>query len=139
MSTDWTHVLCRLCMQIKHQVPTQNKEVDDVLGGDEAWANVDSTEGATRSASGKWQPPELTPTRRLVAARCPKCDHTRAFFMLVQTRSADEPMTTFYRVRWWWSSKTPRAERTVHAQASTPSSLSARVQCAKCKHPWKEG
>jgi len=59
---------------IKHKVPTQNKEVDDVLGGDEAWANVDSTE-----------------------AKCPKCDHSRAFFMLVQTRSADEPMTTFFR------------------------------------------
>jgi hypothetical protein len=36
----------RLRAQIKHKVPTQNKEVDDVLGGDEAWANVDSTEGA---------------------------------------------------------------------------------------------
>lgn len=28
---------------------------------------------------------------------CPKCEHPRAFFMQIQTRSADEPMTTFYK------------------------------------------
>ena len=38
--------------QIKHKVPTQNKEVDDVLGGDEAWATVDSTEGASPLPTG---------------------------------------------------------------------------------------
>ncbi|XP_050517431.1 DNA-directed RNA polymerase III subunit RPC10 [Diabrotica virgifera virgifera] len=50
------------------------KEIDDVLGGEEAWKNVDSTEET-----------------------CPKCSHKRAYFMQLQTRSADEPMTTFYR------------------------------------------
>lgn len=50
------------------------KEVDDVLGGAAAWENVDSTEET-----------------------CPKCSHNRAFFMQIQTRSADEPMTTFYK------------------------------------------
>ncbi|XP_076249626.1 RNA polymerase III subunit K [Calliopsis andreniformis] len=50
------------------------KEVDDVLGGSAAWENVDSTE-----------------------ERCPKCAHPRAYFMQIQTRSADEPMTTFYK------------------------------------------
>ncbi|XP_077940170.1 DNA-directed RNA polymerase III subunit RPC10, partial [Gasterosteus aculeatus] len=50
------------------------KEVDDVLGGAAAWENVDST-------------PET----------CPKCGHLRAYFMQIQTRSADEPMTTFYK------------------------------------------
>ncbi|EEB13694.1 DNA-directed RNA polymerases III 12.5 kDa polypeptide, putative [Pediculus humanus corporis] len=50
------------------------KEVDDVLGGSAAWENVDSTE-----------------------ERCPKCSHSRAYFMQIQTRSADEPMTTFYK------------------------------------------
>ena len=29
--------------------------------------------------------------------RCPKCEHNRAYFMQMQTRSADEPMTTFYK------------------------------------------
>lgn len=44
---------------------------------------------------------------------CPKCEHPRAYFMQIQTRSADEPMTTFYKCcslqcghRWrdwdWW-------------------------------------
>lgn len=50
------------------------KELDDVLGGTAAWANVDATD-----------------------ERCPKCAHPRAYFMQIQTRSADEPMTTFYK------------------------------------------
>ena len=49
-------------------------QVDDVLGGAAAWENVDATDET-----------------------CPKCDHGRAYFMQIQTRSADEPMTTFYK------------------------------------------
>lgn len=52
----------------------QRKEVDDVLGGEKAWANVDSTD-----------------------ATCPKCEHGRAYFMQLQIRSADEPMSTFFK------------------------------------------
>ena len=54
--------------------PPHSPQVDDVLGGSAAWENVDSTE-----------------------ATCPKCAHAKAFFMQIQTRSADEPMTTFYK------------------------------------------
>jgi|UniRef100_A0A8C0ZWV0 DNA-directed RNA polymerase III subunit RPC11 len=50
------------------------KEVDDVLGGAAAWKNIDST-----------------------AELCPKCEHPCAYFMQLQTCSADEPMTTFYK------------------------------------------
>lgn len=50
------------------------KDVDDVLGGEEAWKNVDQTD-----------------------TRCPKCSHGRAYFFQLQIRSADEPMTTFYK------------------------------------------
>lgn len=50
------------------------KEIDDVLGGAAAWENVDSTE-----------------------VPCENCGHNRAYFMQIQTRSADEPMTTFYK------------------------------------------
>lgn len=50
------------------------QELDYIMGGAAAWENVDSTD-----------------------AVCPKCGHGRAFFMQLQTRSADEPMTTFYR------------------------------------------
>ena len=31
------------------------------------------------------------------AETCPKCSHAKAYFMQMQTRSADEPMTTFYK------------------------------------------
>ena len=52
----------------------KSKEVDDVLGGAEAWKNVDKT-----------------------TVICPKCENNSAYFMQIQTRSADEPMTTFYK------------------------------------------
>lgn len=56
----------------KLQLP--KKEVDDVLGGEEAWKNVDRTE-----------------------VTCPRCSNGEAFFMQIQIRSADEPMSTFYK------------------------------------------
>lgn len=69
---------CPYVQNIKRKVTNRQypklKEVDDVLGGAAAWENVDSTEET-----------------------CPKCEHNRAFFMQIQTRSADEPMTTFYK------------------------------------------
>ncbi|CAZ81168.1 unnamed protein product [Tuber melanosporum] len=54
----------------------KRKEVEDVLGGEGAWDNVDQTD-----------------------AQCPvdECGGTRAYFYMVQIRSADEPMTTFYK------------------------------------------
>lgn len=51
-----------------------SQEVDHVMGGAAAWENVDSTD-----------------------AVCPACGNGRAYFMQIQTRSADEPMTTFYK------------------------------------------
>jgi len=50
------------------------KEVDEILTDSMIWDNVDSTQ-----------------------VKCPKCEHHTAYFMQLQTRSADEPMTTFYR------------------------------------------
>ncbi|PSN54150.1 DNA-directed RNA polymerase III subunit RPC10 [Blattella germanica] len=55
-------------------IAVQSAEVDDVLGGAAAWANVDATDET-----------------------CPTCGNSRAYFMQLQTRSADEPMTTFYK------------------------------------------
>ena len=57
-------------------MPLVNKVVDDVLGGEEAWKNVDRT-----------QP----------QSPCPQCGHNEAFFMQIQIRSADEPTTEFYK------------------------------------------
>lgn len=52
------------------------KEIDDVLGGAGSWDNVDQT-----------------------TAQCPReaCGNNRAYFFQLQIRSADEPMTTFYK------------------------------------------
>ncbi|PVF96115.1 putative Rpc11-DNA-directed RNA polymerase III subunit C11 [Serendipita vermifera] len=57
---------------MKSRTHLKRKEVDDVLGGDESWGNQTN-------------------------APCPKCDHPMAHFMELQIRSADEPMTIFYK------------------------------------------
>ncbi|XP_071519495.1 DNA-directed RNA polymerase III subunit RPC10 [Panulirus ornatus] len=59
---------------VSYKIYPKLKALDDVLGGSAAWKNVDSTD----------EP-------------CPKCANPRAYFMQVQTRSADEPMTVFYK------------------------------------------
>ena len=51
------------------------KKVEDVMGGDKAWENVDQCD-----------------------AQCPHCEvGKRAYYFQMQIRSADEPMTTFYK------------------------------------------
>ncbi|CAO1632593.1 unnamed protein product [Parajaminaea phylloscopi] len=60
--------------QMTSRTKLKRKEVDDVMGGEDSWKNVDSTD-----------------------APCPKCENPKAYFMQLQIRSADEPMTTFYR------------------------------------------
>ena len=59
---------------VSSEVPLEHKAVDDVLGGPEAWKNADQTD-----------------------ANCPKCTSRRAYFQQLQIRSADEPMTAFYK------------------------------------------
>ena len=67
--------ICDIITKITDRQYTRNlKPVDDILGGAAAWENVDKTE-----------------------VTCPKCAHRQAYFMQLQTRSADEPMTTFYK------------------------------------------
>ncbi|EJU03983.1 hypothetical protein DACRYDRAFT_63561 [Dacryopinax primogenitus] len=60
--------------QMSSRTRLKRKEVDDVLGGEAAWKDADST-----------------------SASCEKCGNDKAYFMQLQIRSADEPMTTFYR------------------------------------------
>jgi len=50
------------------------KKIEPVLGGKEAWENVNQVE-----------------------ALCPKCTHNSAYYRQLQIRSADEPMTTFFK------------------------------------------
>eukprot|EP01084_Bolivina_argentea_P027812 51672_1 len=84
-SSSWTKLVCQTCPYVHvlrqgevltSTVPLKKKEVDDILGGDDAWKNVDRTQ-----------------------ARCQndECQGTEAYFFMAQLRSADEPMTTFYK------------------------------------------
>ncbi|CCG82658.1 DNA-directed RNA polymerase subunit [Taphrina deformans PYCC 5710] len=75
---------CRTCpyqfpieQHLYNRKTMKQKEVDDVLGGEGSWDNVDTT-----------------------AAQCVNKDcegDGRAYFFQLQIRSADEPMTTFYK------------------------------------------
>ena len=60
--------------QIQKSYPINRKKVDDILGGANAWVNVDRT-----------------------SAVCPSCSCGEAYFMQMQIRSADEPMSVFYK------------------------------------------
>ncbi|KAK8796993.1 hypothetical protein WA538_000219 [Blastocystis sp. DL] len=59
---------------VSARLELKRKEVEDILGGAAQWENAPKTE-----------------------ARCPYCEHDVAYFQQIQIRSADEPMTTFYR------------------------------------------
>jgi len=70
---------CPYVFKIKRKLVSRSqshalKEVDDIMGGAAMWENADATD-----------------------ATCPECDHRRAYYYQMQTRSADEPMTNFYR------------------------------------------
>ncbi len=63
-------------LQMFERKELPRKAVDDVLGGEGAWDNVDQTN-----------------------AQCPveTCGSNKAYYFQIQIRSADEPMTTFYK------------------------------------------
>ena len=82
----------------------KRKEVEDVMGGKDAWANVDKTDGMF---TGYLNSVVVGSDHVACIAQCPRdgCEGPQAFFYQVQIRSADEPMTTFYKVRSLWSGK----------------------------------
>lgn len=73
----------------------KRKEVDDVLGGEEMWKHADSTSGELGSGPCKSKRINFLPA----LAACDKCNHGRAYFLQLQIRSADEPMTTCKSLR----------------------------------------
>ena len=80
-SSAFARFYCQTCPYVQpitarteKRLPLARKKVDDVLGGEGAWKNVDTTD-----------------------VKCPSCANGQAYFMQIQIRSADEPMTTFYR------------------------------------------
>lgn len=91
----------------------KQKEVEDVFGGANEFANADSV-GSKLQSHSSWDLPRIFsgPARGnvqltalfffffLPAAQCPaeNCNGDRAYFFQLQIRSADEPMTTFLKV-----------------------------------------
>merc|ERR1719335_1047258 len=65
--------------RLEEEAPLARKAVDDVLGGDEAWASVDRTQ---------------------VACPLPDCGGAEAYFMQIQTRSATRPGQASTARRW---------------------------------------
>ncbi len=73
---------CRTCPYVyriderfsSRSAQLKKKQMQDVLGGPDAWRDVAKTE-----------------------ATCPTCGCKMAYFRQMQIRSADEPMTTFYK------------------------------------------
>ena len=77
-----SHFYCSTCpysssISVPRTMKTfpKRKKVDDILGGETAWENVDRT-----------------------AAVCPQCSHPEAYFLQIQIPSADEPMSIFFKV-----------------------------------------
>ena len=60
--------------KIEYKMKLERKEVDDVLGGPDAWKDAAKTK-----------------------TRCPECKNEEAYFFSIQIRSADEPETTYYK------------------------------------------
>ncbi|KAK6019097.1 putative transcription factor S [Ostertagia ostertagi] len=66
--------ICPVTKKVSSRIYPKLKDLEEVLGGPSVWDNAQVTN-----------------------ERCPKCSNDRAYFMQIQTRSADEPMTIFYR------------------------------------------
>ena len=65
---------CAINSIVSKKAFPKRKVVDDILGGPSAWENVDRT-----------------------ASVCPKCNYQEAYYKQIQIRSADEPMSVFYK------------------------------------------
>ena len=81
----------------------KRKEVEDIMGGKGSWDNVDKTNGIYLGTRRKPDEPNLGLVLTSVIVQCPneRCNNNEAFFYLLQIRSADEPMTAFYKVCSW--------------------------------------
>jgi len=73
--------ICRSCEYIlpisktvKSRIYPKKKEDDKIEGGTATWE-----------------------TAQVARERCPVCSHDKAYFIQLQTRSSDEPMTIFFR------------------------------------------
>ncbi|XP_055328990.1 DNA-directed RNA polymerase III subunit RPC10-like [Paramacrobiotus metropolitanus] len=78
------HVACRVC---KSDIP-----VADLPGGVLVCSFYPKLKEFSEVLSG-----DDNAGRNETESTCPKCNHKRAYYHQMQTRSADEPMTIFYK------------------------------------------
>ena len=78
---DEVRFYCRTCpyvYQVQSKVKQikflEGKAVDDIMGGEDAWKDVDQIEEV-----------------------CPRCENNKAYFMMIQIRGGDEPATKFFK------------------------------------------
>jgi DNA-directed RNA polymerase III subunit RPC11 len=76
----------------------KKKEVEDILGGKGAWDNVDKTQGGFGARRSDVFAFETRTDDRIVQCPNDKCRNDEAYWYQLQIRSADEPMTAFYKV-----------------------------------------
>ena len=102
----------------------QKKEVEDILGGKGAWDNVDQTNGMANEIK---QEAVRESNVDLKTVQCPneKCRNHEAYWYQLQIRSADEPMTAFYKVSCAY------IQAVGGARANIP-------QCTQCAKEWRE-
>lgn len=104
----------------------KKKEVEDILGGKGAWDNVDKTEGMLRSTQAIAAAHAEADACKTVQCPNEKCRNHEAYWYQLQIRSADEPMTAFYKV----SLHLPKV------LAYGP--LTDALQCTQCAKEWRE-
>ena len=74
LTCDYT---CPIRERVRIYVPLEPKEQDRIVGGEEEWATAQTTNEVL----------------------CEKCGNRGAFYREMQTRSADEPMTQFFKCK----------------------------------------
>jgi len=129
---------CQHYQQMTSRTRLKRKEVDDVLGGAEAWAHADKTQGTLSfsymSFLWRWLTSPL--------ASCDKCNFNEAYFYQLQIRSADEPMTTCmtFSLYLLWLRHVAHPStvyRYMFCNINTVF-ISSSCRCAKCAHQWRE-
>ncbi|CAK5089978.1 unnamed protein product [Meloidogyne enterolobii] len=80
--------------KLSSKIYTKKKEEEKILGGAEMWENAQVTNGYFYLIKFYLKLGRIVVG---VMERCPVCSHDKAYFQQIQTRSADEPMTIFYR------------------------------------------
>jgi DNA-directed RNA polymerase subunit M/transcription elongation factor TFIIS len=71
----------------------KKKQMDDVMGEDESSLPINDGVHALTSVTDR----KVADSCATVPGGCPGCQSKKAYFYQLQTRSADEPPTSFYK------------------------------------------